>query len=297
MRQVLNDYEQEKQFHRDGFVTLNLLNEVEFNQLTKIVDELNKAHIEYSVEANSEYKLSFFNNDLEFKQRVFRTLSDFFQPIIDKHLKNYKPLIINVFDKEPGGGEVPMHQNWTFVDETQFTSVSVWIPLIDVSRKNGALEVVKGSHKVLCQYRSPSLMWVFDELNDILKEKYMEPFELVKGQAAILDDGILHYSSENDTDVTRTTVQLIMIPDDATPIHYVKKNDTVDIYEVDTQFFMQYDMKNLPEGYQVIGNEDVQLEKMSEETFVNVVAQNNPSILKKYRSRKKVSLLDKIFGK
>ncbi|MCO5229623.1 MAG: phytanoyl-CoA dioxygenase family protein [Chitinophagales bacterium] len=296
MRQVLNHSEQETKFHKDGFITLNLLSENQFKELTRIVNDLNSSHLEYSVEANSEYKLSYFNGDLEFKKRVYNTLSEFFQPIIDLHLKNYKPLIINIFDKEPGGGEVPMHQNWTFVDESQYTSVSVWIPLVNVSRKNGALETLKGSHKVLCQYRSPSLQWVFDELNDILKEKYMEPFELVKGQAAILDDGILHYSSDNDTDVTRTTVQLIMVPDDATPIHYVKNGDTVDIYKVDSEFFMKYDMKNLPEGYSVIGNQPISLKKLNEEEMVKIVAQNDPTIVEKFQPKRKLSFLEKIFG-
>lgn len=295
MRNVLNNELQEKQFHQDGFVTLDFLDKEQFQNLLQIIEELNQSHIEKSTEENSTYKLSYFNDDLEFKKKVFNTLTDFFQPIVDKHLKNYKPLIINIFDKEPGKGEVTIHQNWTFVDEEKFTSVSVWIPLVDVSRNNGTLETVKGSHKVLCQYRSPSLPWVFDGLNDLLKEKYLEPFVLKKGQAAVIDDGILHWSSDNHSDHVRTAVQLIMVPDDATPLHYVNKGESVDIYEVDPAFFMKYDMKSVPEGYSVIGEKKLNLKKLSEPEFVEIVAQNNPSILKKFQPKKKVSLLKKIF--
>lgn len=273
----------EADFHKDGFVTIDLLSPSEVQELKDLISNLNKGYIESSTEKNSSYKLSFFNNDLAFKEKVFKTLTDFFQSKIDRVLKGYKPLIINIFDKEPGKGEVPVHQNWTFVDEDKFTSVSVWIPLVNVSRSNGSLEVVKGSHKILCKYRSPSLPWVFDQLNDVLKKKYLVPFEFNVGKAAVIDDGILHWSSENKTNVVRTAVQLIMVPDDATPIHYVQNSPgELDVYEVDPLFFMQYNMKDIPKGYKVIGREKVQIKKLSERELVDRVSVNNPEIRKVY---------------
>lgn len=296
MRRVLINDQLETQFHQDGFVTIDLLNNDRFRRLEEIIAALNKEYKDSSIEKNSTYKLSYFNNDFDFKKRIFNTITDFIQPIIDERLKNYKPLIINIFDKEPGKGEVTIHQNWSFVDETEFTSVSVWIPLVDVSRNNGTLEVVKGSHKVLCQYRSPSLPWVFDDLNTLLKEKYLEPFVLNKGQAAIIDDGILHWSSDNLSDHVRTAVQLIMVPDDATPIHYVNQGDHVDVYKVDADFFMKYDMKNIPIGYSILDQKKIELTKLSEKEFVDKIAINNPEIRKKYTPIKKKTLLEKIFG-
>lgn len=283
MRRVLNDDALENNFHKDGFVTIEFLNDGEIAELKQLIKSLNEGHIEDSTEKNSTYKLSFFNNDLAFKKTVFKSLTEYFQPKADRFLKGYKPLIINIFDKEPGKGEVPVHQNWTFVDERNFTSVSVWIPLVDVSRDNGTLEVVKGSHKNLCMYRSPSIPWVFDHLNDTLKKKYLVPFRLKAGQAAIIDDGILHWSSENKTGKVRTAVQLIMVPDDATPIHYVQKNDgEVDVYQVDALFFMQYNMKDIPAGYNIIGKEKVKVSKISERELVERVSINNPEIVKVY---------------
>jgi Phytanoyl-CoA dioxygenase (PhyH) len=280
MRRVLNDDQQESNFHRDGYVTIQLLDHHQLEALKQLIKQLNEGHIESSTEAKSSYKLSFFNNDLAFKQKVFETLTAFFQPLIDQHLYNYKPLIINIFDKEPGKGEVPVHQNWTFVDEDKYTSVSVWIPLVDVSHANGTLEVVKGSHKVLCKHRSPSLPWVFDELNDVLKAKYLQPFEFTAGHAAIIDDGILHWSSENNTPVVRTAVQLIMAPADADTIHLYKApgRDDTQVYKVDPLFFMQYNMKDIPEGYNVIDRKDIRLKKLSESEFKKVVTTQNPEI-------------------
>lgn len=295
MRRLLINDELEKQFHRDGFITLDLLSEDKVIELFQLISDLNQGHIKNSIEENSTYKLSFFNNDLEFKKKVFDTLTAFFQPIVDKHLKNYKPLIINIFDKEPSKGEVPIHQNWTFVDEDKYTSVSVWIPLVNVSRENGTLEVVKGTHKILSKYRSPSLPWVFDDLNDILKKKYLEPFELKIGQAAIIDDGILHWSSENKTDVVRTAVQLIMIPEEADAIHYHQEvgEEYTKVYKVDPEFFMQFNMKEIPDGYPVIDRKKISLKKLNEEEFVNIVSIQNPSIKEKLKRK---TFIDKLFG-
>jgi hypothetical protein len=273
MRVTLLDEQLEQQFQRDGFVTINLLDQNQLEGLKNLIEDLNSHHRDASTEEKSSYKLSFFNDDLAFKKKVFASLSNFFQPLVDQYLKAYKPLIINIFDKEPGKGEVPVHQNWTFVDEDQYTSVSVWIPLVNVSRKNGTLEVVPGTHKALCKYRSPSLPWVFDELNDVLKEKYLQPFEIHAGQAAIIDDGILHWSSENKSNTVRTAVQLIMAPAEATTIHLVKPSDQHEtlIYRVDPEFFMKYNMKDIPSGYEVIGKKPIHLSKLNERAFRQIL--------------------------
>jgi hypothetical protein len=178
---------------------------------------------------------------------------------------------------------VPIHQNWTFVDEDKFTSVSVWIPLVDVSRANGTLEIIKGSHRVLAKYRSPSIPWVFDGLWDVLKEKYFEPILIKAGQAGILDDSILHYSSPNDTDHVRTTVQLIMVPADATPVHYHRdpaKPDELEVFEVSSDFFTEFDMKKKPEGVPAIGKVPYAYHKLSETELVEAIAENYPAIRK-----------------
>jgi hypothetical protein len=281
MRRVLNNPALESQFHQDGFVTLRLLTVSQVADLTTLINDLNDQHREQSVEDNSSYKLSYFNDDIDFKKKVYDALWAFFKPFTDQHLYNYKPIIVNIFDKEPGKGEVPIHQNWSFVDEDYSTSVSVWIPLVKVSRANGTLEVVKGSHKVLSKYRSPSIPWVFDELNEVLKEKYLQPFELVPGEVAIIDDGILHWSSDNKTDKVRTAVQLIMVPNDVPTIHYVKADhNAIDVLQVDEIFFMHYsNMRDVPRGYPIIGRKEIHQKKLNEKEFREIVARNNQEIL------------------
>ena len=175
----------------------------------------------------------------------------FMKPLIDSIIVNYKPVMINLFNKHHGTGEVPIHQNWTFVDERIYTSISVWCPLQDVNRANGTLEVVPGTHKVICDYRGPSIPWVFDNLNDLMKEKYMLPLQLRFGQIAVIDDSIIHFSGDNNTESERKAIQLILKPEEATTIHCFKSDKSINeihIIDVEDDYFFDFNMWEAPKG-------------------------------------------------
>ncbi len=73
----------------------------------------------------------------------------------------------------------------------------------------------------------------------------MEPLNLTKGQVAILDDSIIHYSADNYSNKERPTIQLILKPKKAKAIHYHSKEinkGKLDVFEVDAQFFMHFNM-------------------------------------------------------
>ena len=71
-----------------------------------------------------------------------------FQKRVDEYLNDYTPIIANYIRKKEGGGEVPLHQNWAFVEEDKFTSVSIWVPLVDSNEENGTLQMTKRNKKL-----------------------------------------------------------------------------------------------------------------------------------------------------
>lgn len=254
-RKVFFDQNLENRFNKDGYVTIPLLDASKLNELFALLNDLQSGSDQTNVNTNSSYELSFFNKDEAYKKLVLEKIYNFFKPLLDEVLDNYQPLIVNLFNKKPGKGEVPLHQNWTFVDESKFTSVSVWIPLCDVNRKNGTLEVVPGTHKSLTPYRSPSIPWVFQGLEKPIKKKYMVPLDLKVGEVGILDDAILHYSRDNTSSKDRGTIQLIMTPGEATAIHYYCpniKNGEIEVYQVDANFFADFNMHDKPAGVPLI---------------------------------------------
>ncbi|MES2619991.1 MAG: phytanoyl-CoA dioxygenase family protein [Bacteroidota bacterium] len=276
MRKTFKDPELQRQFDKNGYVVIDLFAPDEIKRFTELYDELEGAKGTANTNKNT-YELSFFEKDVDSKKRKFNAVYEFVKPLIDKQLDRYLPIIINLFNKEHGTGEVPIHQNWTFVDEKKFTSVSVWCPLQPVTRKNGTLEVVPGSHKVISDYRGPSIPWVFDNLNELMKEKYMLPFELVPGQVGIVDDSVIHYSGINQTHEHRKAVQLILKPEEAPTIHCYKENDTDDIVtimEVEDDYFFDFDMWKKPTGGKNKTTIQFPVHKISENELVELCNKN-----------------------
>ncbi len=250
MRNIFYSSELQVEFDRNGYIILDLFSRAEAGAFLKLYDELEGAKGTANTNKNS-YELSFFESDVTSKKRKFEAVYGFMRPLLDKYLDHYKPILINLFNKHHNTGEVPIHQNWTFVDESLFTSVSVWCPLLDVKRQNGTLEVVPGTQKVISGYRGPTIPWVFDDLNDIMKERYMVPLELRFGQVAVIDDSVIHFSGDNHDETERKAVQLIMKPEEAPTIHCFKKEgeaDVVRIVDVDDDFFFDFNMWEIPKG-------------------------------------------------
>jgi len=282
MRAVFHSPDLEEKFNKDGFTNVNLLTQEEIEELRNIFEELDTEGRKGTANVDASYKLSYFNNDPVYKKKVFNTISSYFQDKLDGILKNYKPLMINIFNKEPGKGEVPVHQNWTFIDEDKYSSVSVWIPLVDVNRENGTMEVVRGSHKVVSKFRGPTIPWAFEDIVPLIKTKYMEAINLKAGQASILDDSIIHYTSQNNTQEPRMAIQLIMRPEEATPIHYYRpseEEDKLEVIEVNSDFYTRFDMNAKPVGVKSLGFIDFKYPTYTEEEMVRKISANNPAIL------------------
>ncbi len=292
MRKLFHDSKLQEQFDRDGFVNLDFMSPSELDTLKELYNEVKKCKRTEKKNMPTEFELSFFFNDPEYRKKVFDTLNPFFQRLVDQHLVDYKSIIVNIFDKPPGGiGEVPIHMDWSFVDETKYTSVSVWIPFLDVTRRNGTIELVRGSHK-LQQFRGTYIPYSFDGLWDKLKNKYLEPQNLRAGQICVLDNSIIHWTSDNDSDKMRTSVQLIMAPAEA-PVHLYYKDphaneNKLEVFSVDSEFYTDFCIYDKPKTSRSCGFIDYKVPQWSEKDMVEKIAVNNPRIMDYYSGKSKV---------
>lgn len=252
MRRTLVDDVLEKQFQKDGYVVIPFLSEKEVSMLTEYyfdtLDQkggtLGPKDEGFNTETEITYDFTFIDKNISYKEQVFEMITTAFKSNYEKFLLEYKPIIANYIHKKTDGGEVPMHQNWAFVDEHKCASVSIWCPLVDSNKENGTLEVVPGSHKRYGEVRGPMIR---SELLDIDKEiidSLMEPINIKAGNAVILDDSIVHYSSPNLTKGLRLAIQLILIPKEEKSIHYhmdlAKDRNKVEVLEVDKDFYMHF---------------------------------------------------------
>jgi ectoine hydroxylase-related dioxygenase (phytanoyl-CoA dioxygenase family) len=260
LRPVFKDTELEKEFQREGYIHLSFLSpddvQLLWNEFHRLIEtsggNMTPQDINADIKGDITYDFTFIDRNIEYKKAVLKTIDKIFKPYYDKILNNYKPIIANYIRKKTDTGEVPLHQNWAFIDEKKATSVSIWVPLIDSHRGNGALEVVPKSHKRFGEVRGPMVPWELEGIKEEIIKNDLVTCDIKAGEAIILDDSIVHYSFPNTTNNLRIAIQLILIPDEMPSIHYhmdpQKSRTEIDVIEVEPEFYMQFNPWKKPEN-------------------------------------------------
>ncbi len=277
MRPVFNNPELEQQFQKDGYVIIPFLTDEEVVEIKERYFETlpNSGGLIGAEDAGLKdkitYDFTFIDKNIEYKKLVFKIITDRFDKYVKKYLADYTPIIANFIRKKTNDGEVPLHQNWAFVDERKCTSVSIWCPLVDSNESNGTLQVVPGTHKRYGEFRGPMVPWELENIKHDIIKKHLIPMNLKAGQAVVLDDSIVHYSAINKTDDLRLAIQLILIPSEEKSIHYhmnpQKSGTNIDVLEVDQEFYMNFNPWKQPENVKVLRKIHYKPFDMSVQTF------------------------------
>ena len=87
--------------------------------------------------------------------RLSQSLKEIVMPALENCFSDFDFFIGGFMVKEArNASELHLHQDWNIVDETQYTSYQVWIP-VDLSYPgNGGMFVLPGSHRFFQNYRS-----------------------------------------------------------------------------------------------------------------------------------------------
>jgi hypothetical protein len=265
MRAVMRNHEIEKEFQQQGYVEIPFISEDEVEALKqKFFDLLpasggNLTPSDNGMSGNEiTYDFTFIDKNIEYKRAVFEVITAYFKPHVEKWIADYRPIIANYIRKKTAGGEVPLHQNWAFADEMKCSTISIWCPLVDSFEENGTLQVVPKSHKKFGRVRGPMIPWELEGIKQDIIDNYLVPCNVKAGNAIVLDDSIVHYSAINKTGDLRLAIQLILIPAEISSLHYhvnpsADKNK-VEVLDVDTEFYMQFNPWMKPSGATVMNS-------------------------------------------
>lgn len=253
-RPLFKDVETQRAFERDGFVKLPVLSGAEVSRLKEVFAELIGEDVK-----NTDYGMyiSLEEEDERLKASVLEQISAQLFPAVREHFLRCKPHLGSFLVKAPGDYSYTYpHQDWTFVTSPDYCSVTVWVALVDVDERNGALGFVKGSHKMSDRpVGSPSPYFhTFTEGHEDVFYEYLEIVPLKAGEAVAFDNRTIHGAPPNLADTNRLAAAIGMTPEEAPLYHFYllpggdggREGDRrVARLKVDQQFFQQYSVASL----------------------------------------------------
>lgn len=267
---ILGNQNLDTQLLAEGYVVVPFLN----NEEVKALTDFYYAH--HSSTQEGMYATAHVP-DIAFRIKMNDYIQQVFKRAIDAHFVNSNPLGGSFIAKGKGErGTLQPHQDWNIVDEEQYRSFNIWVPLVDLHEQNGAIKILPKSHRWLKSYRSANINSAFGEVNDVLWKELISLF-MKKGEALIYDHRLLHASAENHTDEIRLAAVYGIIPQNAAMKYYHQKDDsTVEVYSSNPDFFLYGNIFEGPKGLQKEGELPYGFPQVSREKLYQLLGKPMP---------------------
>jgi hypothetical protein len=220
-----------------GYVVIDWLDDTEVQHLLKIY------HSVSHIFAGSGFAVSLMSADMDYRQRLSQHVQSIFQPKLKTIFPDYRLCFGSLIVKHPNlpTSAVQMHQDWSFVDETQFASYGIWCPLVDVDQHNGCLSVVPGSHRLNSKPRGLLNDFPYTQLLPTLEQEYLVSLPMRAGQAIVYDSRLFHCSPINQSQRDRAVAAGLLVPQPARLRYYHRDFEVLPpqlaVYEVEDDFY------------------------------------------------------------
>jgi hypothetical protein len=189
----------QKNFDKDGYVVIDFTT-------PEVVQQIADLFYAQHTTIPPGFFCEVSNTNDALKQAMFRQMDEQLTSAMEATFRDYKKLGATFLCKAHGTlGKVDVHQDWTAVDETVYSTATIWIPTQDVDDSTGALKVMPGSHLFFNYYRNNFIPVAYRGSEQLLWDN-MLTVPMKAGQAFILNHAVLHASSPNLTDKVRLVI-------------------------------------------------------------------------------------------
>jgi ectoine hydroxylase-related dioxygenase (phytanoyl-CoA dioxygenase family) len=200
------------------------------------------------------WSASMYSTDVAYRTAVHEAIKVVVTSRAASLLPGYRICLCNFLVKEThqgDGGAVQIHQDPTFVDETRFDTLGIWIPLVDTSVRNGALAVLPRSqawNQGPRAYGGVPTPYV-----DLLPAfvEHAQPIPMKAGSAIIFSQKLFHGSPANREGATRVSVAVLLAQKDAPLLCYYGNPalpEKLEVFEVDDLFYTRHIYGTRPQG-------------------------------------------------
>ncbi len=247
MRRIFRDDLLESEFKKQGFVLVNMLDEDAIEVLkTFYLEQL------YSNEVLPSFFCTHYSKNRKFKRAEAAAIRNAFSDESNKFLIDFDICLGSGMIKKSNDAKsvVPLHADWSFVDESKCESLSLWCPLIDTNKDNGTIGVVPTSHTIIETKRGPKIPSCFNQISSVVIDNYGKLIDMKAGEVLIYDQRLWHYSNANKSNQDRIAVHIDLAPKEAQVVHYCILNNEEKITQYNVQsndFFLEYDYYEKPD--------------------------------------------------
>ncbi|MGD7706331.1 phytanoyl-CoA dioxygenase family protein [Microlunatus sp. Y2014] len=118
------------------------------------------------------------------------------------------------FNKEPGGREIPWHQDANFWPIEPALNISVWMAVDEVTTENSCVQLIPGSHRSVVPHVKADAAMQFGAEADpaLIDTSQAVNMELRPGQFFIFNERMLHHSDPNRSDRRRMGLSVRYTP-------------------------------------------------------------------------------------
>ena len=274
---VFKDAQISEIIHNSGHITLNCLSKEQLSQLNEFFQEEHSFDVK---EGGMFY--SMYSRDKDYRKRVHETIGEILKPTLEKYFVDYKNIINAFVVKLPGEkSEFYVHQDTSALDEFQFSPLSLWIPLHDVSAENGALAIIEKTHWFFSPLRGVTIPFPFNRINETIK-KYLKPVDLKAGELLCFDNRIIHNSLANTTDKARIAIVCGVFPKESEfqTCHRQTPESEIEVYKHEEDYMLNYphffyNCHDRPVSGNVVKSYNQGFPDISAEEFEELCALNN----------------------
>jgi hypothetical protein len=237
MKKVFRDDDHQARFERDGYLILPFYN-------TDEITELNQLYQGIQPKEYQGFFPSTFSSDKNYRTQADIAIRRIGDRSVRQYLSDIKVICGSFIVKKPiPESAMCVHQDMTLVDESIYTGINIWVPLVDLNDDNGTLEVLPGSHRFFPTYRGSTIPGIYDECNEEIK-KYLVRIYPRAGEAVFFDQSIIHYSAANKSGKERIVTNTYFTHTDASfRTCYWQKDfgNKVEVFEQDDTFMTDFE--------------------------------------------------------
>lgn len=280
---IFKNKQLQKEFDTNGFVKISLLDEADVKKLKGLYGH-------YFPQPSQDFFSSSYESNFLLKKEISNAIGEIIFPKL-KHIFVDFTWFGSAFLSKGNGirSEMPMHQDWTIVDESKYIALNIWTPLQDTDANNGTLEVLAGSHKWHNVLRAPTLPFYYNGFQEQLKQK-LTVLPTKATEAIVLNQAVIHYSKPNKTDKMRVAITTGIKTANAPMLfHYWDKNmpNAIEQFKQDDDFLLKFtdfhkDIFSRPQMGESVGTTSFQYKVAGAEEVSQLL------------NTKKITLLDKL---